>query len=183
MLDVQGAPGRVPRGAGSVLAASKEALGKVDQVQGGPFWRVLDRPKFARAQLLVEKVGGFYDFRFSLERFLEGPEGVPGAWGRATGIPKGGPGRCTKFTLGPRGGSQNEKGSSTNNEGCPGRPKTEAEGPGEKNYQRSLRLTGNRIKKDLSRPGPMAQRIFFCLSLLSEYCTFFMNYIHISIYF
>ena len=38
---------------------SKEALGKADQVQGGPFWGVLDRQKFARAQILMEKVGGF----------------------------------------------------------------------------------------------------------------------------
>ena len=37
---------------------SKEALGKVARVQGGPFWGVLDRQKFARAQILMEKVGG-----------------------------------------------------------------------------------------------------------------------------
>ena len=41
------------------LEISKEALGKVNQVQGGPFWRVLDRQKFARAQFLMEKVCGF----------------------------------------------------------------------------------------------------------------------------
>ena len=52
-------PGRVPRGAFCVLATSKEALGKVNQVQGGPFWRVLDRQKFARARVLIEKVCWF----------------------------------------------------------------------------------------------------------------------------
>ena len=34
-----------------------EALGKLDQVQWGPFGRVLDRQKFARAQFLMEKLG------------------------------------------------------------------------------------------------------------------------------
>ena len=38
------------------LEISKEALGKVNQVQGGPFWRVLDRQKFARARFLIEKL-------------------------------------------------------------------------------------------------------------------------------
>ena len=41
------------------LAASKEALGRADQVQGGPFWKVLDRQKFARAQLLRETLSEF----------------------------------------------------------------------------------------------------------------------------
>ena len=35
---------------------SKEALGKVNQVQGGPFWRVLDRKKFVRARFVMEKL-------------------------------------------------------------------------------------------------------------------------------
>ena len=51
--------GRVPGRVFGALAASKEALGKVDQVQGGSFWRALDRQMFVRAQLLIEKVGGF----------------------------------------------------------------------------------------------------------------------------
>ena len=85
------------------LEISKEALWKVNQVQRGPFWKVLDRQKFARARILKENSAGFKIFVFRFERFLEGPEGVPRAWGRATGIPKGGPGRSINFTLGPQG--------------------------------------------------------------------------------
>ena len=55
--DSQGGPGRVPRRALGAQEISKGALGKVNQVQGGPFWRVLDRQKFARAQILREKLG------------------------------------------------------------------------------------------------------------------------------
>ena len=49
-VDFQGGPGRVPGGAFGAPAASQGALGKADEVQGGPFLRVLDRQKFARAQ-------------------------------------------------------------------------------------------------------------------------------------
>ena len=38
------------------LEISKEALEKVNQVQGGPFWKVLDRQKFARARFLIEQI-------------------------------------------------------------------------------------------------------------------------------
>ena len=48
-------------------------------------------------------------FVFRTEPFLEGPEGVPVAWGRATEIPKGGPGKWIKFTLGPEGGSPGKR--------------------------------------------------------------------------
>ena len=57
--DSQGGPGRVPRCALGAPEISKGALGKVARVQGGPFWGALDRQKFARAQILMEKVGGF----------------------------------------------------------------------------------------------------------------------------
>ena len=57
LMDFQEGPGRVPRRAFGALEISKEALGKVNQVQGGPFWRVLDRQKFARAQFVIEKLG------------------------------------------------------------------------------------------------------------------------------
>ena len=57
LMDFQGGAGRVPRRAFGALEISKEALGKVNQVQGGPFWRVLDRQKFARARFLIEKLG------------------------------------------------------------------------------------------------------------------------------
>ena len=59
LMDFQGGPGRVPRRALGAPEISKGALGKVARVQGGPFWGVLDRQKFARAQILMEKVGGF----------------------------------------------------------------------------------------------------------------------------
>ena len=49
----------VPRHAFGALEISKEALGKVNQVPGEPFWRILDRQKFAWAQFLMEKVGRF----------------------------------------------------------------------------------------------------------------------------
>ena len=111
--DSQGGPGRVPRRALGAPEISKGALGKVARVQGGPFWGVLDRQKFARARFLMENWAGFKISVFRFERFLEGPEGVPGACGRATGIPKGGPGRCSKFTLGPRGGSPGFRGPLT----------------------------------------------------------------------
>ena len=52
-----GGAGRVPRRAFGALEISKEALGKVNQVQGEPFWKVLDRQKFARARFLIEKLG------------------------------------------------------------------------------------------------------------------------------
>ena len=48
----KGGPGRVPRGAFGALARNQEALGKVNQVQGGPFLRVLDWQKLARAPIL-----------------------------------------------------------------------------------------------------------------------------------
>ena len=59
LMDFQGGPGRVPRRAFGPSEISKEALGKVNQVQGGPFWRVLDRQKFARADFLIEELGSF----------------------------------------------------------------------------------------------------------------------------
>ena len=49
----------VLRGALGAPRASKEARGKLDQVQGGSFWEVLERSKFARIQFLMEKLGGF----------------------------------------------------------------------------------------------------------------------------
>ena len=57
--DSQGGPGRVPRRALGAPEISKGALGKVARVQGGPFWGVLDRQKFARSRFLMEKLGGF----------------------------------------------------------------------------------------------------------------------------
>ena len=54
-----GGGGRVPGGAFGAPAASQGPLGKADQVQGGPFLRVLDLQKFARAHFLMEKLGEF----------------------------------------------------------------------------------------------------------------------------
>ena len=92
-------------------AASKGALRKVNQVHWRPFWGVLDRQKFARERILMEILSVFNDFIFRPERFLEGLERVLGVCSRAKDGPKGGPGKFFKFTLGPKGGSQSEKGS------------------------------------------------------------------------
>ena len=43
---------------------------------------------------------------------------------------------------------------------CPSRPKTEAEGPWENNCQRSSKSNRSKNKNPLSRPGPLARRIF-----------------------
>ncbi len=59
LWDSEGGPGRAPRRALGTPVASKGAIRKVDEVHGGPFWRVLDWQKFARAQLLEEKLGRF----------------------------------------------------------------------------------------------------------------------------
>ena len=57
LMDFQEGPGRVPRGVLGAQEMFKEAVGKVNQVQGGPFWRVLDGQKFARARFLIETLG------------------------------------------------------------------------------------------------------------------------------
>ena len=40
---------------GSALATSEGGLQKIDQAHGGPFWGVLDRLKYAKAQILMVK--------------------------------------------------------------------------------------------------------------------------------
>ena len=40
---------------GSALATSEGGLQKIDQAQGGPFWGVLDRLKYAKAQIWMVK--------------------------------------------------------------------------------------------------------------------------------
>ena len=59
---------------GSAPATSEGALGKVDQVHRGPFWGVLDRLKYVRAQILMVKPVFFFDdFTFRLERAWKRP--------------------------------------------------------------------------------------------------------------
>ena len=57
LWDFQGRSGRVLRGALGAPRASWEALGKLDQVQWGPFGRVLDRQKMSEVRILMEILG------------------------------------------------------------------------------------------------------------------------------
>ena len=91
---------------GSAPATSKGALGKVDQVHRGPFWGVLDRLKYVRAQILIVKPGNINIFIFRSERFLEGPEGVPGACSAAKAAPEEVPGARSGAKAEPKGGQK-----------------------------------------------------------------------------
>ena len=110
MWDFQRRSGRVLRGALGAPRASWEALGKLDQVQWGPFGRVLDRQKMSEVRILREKLGGFEDFRFSLfsirGRSREGPWSVF----RRKGSAQGGPNRADQIFCGVSGGSPGRSG-------------------------------------------------------------------------
>ena len=91
-------------------ATAKRALHAGEDVHGGPFRNVLDGQKFAWAKFLIEKGTRVLRCSFRSERFLEGPERVPGAWGRATGIPKGGPREVDQVHFGAQRGGPVWKG-------------------------------------------------------------------------
>ena len=98
----------------------------------------------------------FNDSIFRTDRFWEGLERVLGVCSRAKEGPKGGPGKIFKFTLGSKGGPKTKKDPRQTT----GRPKTEAEGPWENNYQRLTETNRSKNANPLSRPGPLARRIF-----------------------
>ena len=89
---------------GSAPATSQGALGKFDQVHWEPFWGVLDLQKDVRAQMRMVK--HMNNFIFRSERFLEGPEGVPGACSAARAAPEEVPGARSGAKAGPKGGSK-----------------------------------------------------------------------------
>ena len=85
--------------------------------------------------MLHKSLADFNDFIFRPERFLEGLERVLGVCSRAKDGPKGGPRKFFKFTLGPKGGPKTKRDPRPTT----GRPKTEAEGPGEEQRSKILK--------------------------------------------
>ena len=89
----------------------REPSGKLIRSIGGHFGRSWIGKSLPGSEFSWKSWAYFNDFIFRPERFLEGLERVLGVCSRAKEGPKGGPGKFFKFTLGPKGGSQSEKGS------------------------------------------------------------------------
>ena len=98
----------------------------------------------------------FKIFVFRFERFLEGPEGVPGGWGRAAGISKGGRGGGSISLWGPEGGPKTKRDPRPTTRGAQAGRKRRPKVPG---GIKGGKQTKTKNKNCLSRSGPKARRI------------------------